>query len=146
MRTLALDDPMPKTARVLWQTALAHGWRVWATVATGTPLDADGQPQRVRVRVPLVDTQTGLPVMTEGSPATATRKAVPPRQRVEVVTTDEFVLVESVVVRLARDGERLAAMWDDGAFRRCLRQRPFGALNSTAMYELVSPEPKEQAA
>lgn len=146
MRRLALDDVMPKTARALWQTAERVGWRVWATEATGTPTDASGQPARVKIRVPLVDTQTGLPVMTAGTPATATRKAVPPKQRVEVVTTDEPVVVRSVVVRMARDGVRLAATWEDGAFRSCLRQSPFGLLNSTAMYELVDPDPKEMAA
>lgn len=140
MKTLTLDDDLPATARRLIVAAEQHGWTTWTTEACGTPIDGAGQPQRVTKRVPLVDSNTGLPLMTEGKPATNTRKAVPPRQRIEVVTTDEPLVVHSIVVRLRKGAIRIAACWEGGRFDTALQQRPFRKLTSPEVVAIVTEE------
>ena len=109
MRTV-MPDELPRAARTLHDAALANQWKVWATEATGTPIDAAGRPQRVTERV-----ETGE-VTTAGKP------------RVQVVTTDELVQVVSHCIRLFRmddpDGPRLTVLYEDGRFRTALHVAP----------------------
>ena len=126
MRTLTLDDDMPATARRLWNAAEQHGWTVWTTTATGTPVEHDGSPQYVKTRIPLTG-EDGKPLTTPtGKP------------RIEIVTTNTPVVIESVVVRLVRKDVRLAAIWEDGRFYAALQQRPFRKLTSPEVTALVT--------
>lgn len=117
MNTVTDPATLPQSPRALLAAAEAAGWTSWTTRVTGTPVDAAGVPSRLTRRIPLVDPQTGAPVMTEGTLNPDGTVKTKPRQRVEVVVTDEHVVVDSVVVRLRRGAERLAAGWEDGRFR-----------------------------
>lgn len=127
MKTLTLDDEMPANARKLWKAAEAAGWQVWATSATGSPVDDAGNVKHVTVRVPLVDTQTGRPLLTDSG-----------KQRHEVLATDQVQVVSSVAVRLRKDDVRLVAVWADGSFDVGLRQRPLAKLTSRELVALVT--------
>lgn len=129
MRILTLDDELPATARRLIVAAHERGWTTWTTEAHGTPIDGAGQPQRVTKRVPLVDTNTGQPLLTPAG-----------RARVEVVTTDEPLVVHSIVVRLRKGAVRIAACWEDGRFDTGLQQRPFRKLTSPEVVAIVTEE------
>lgn len=129
MKTLTLDDELPATARRLIIAAEQHGWTTWTTEAHGTPIDSSGAPQRVTKRVPLVDSNTGQALLTAAG-----------RPRVEVVTTDEPLVVHSIVVRLRRDDVRIAACWEDGRFDTALLQRPFRKLTSPEVVAIVTEE------
>lgn len=139
MNTVTDPATLPQSPRALLAAAQAAGWSTWTTRTTGTPVDAAGVPARLTRRVPLVDPQTGAPVMTEGTPKTK------PRQRVEVVVTDEHVVVDSVVVRLRRGTERLAAGWEDGRFRFGLAPG-LRTLTATQLAERVAEGDLEAAA
>ena len=113
---------VPNTAQRLWEAAEQAGWTVWATSATGTPIDAQGRPQHVTRRVPTGElTETGRP-------------------RVEVVTTDELVVVDSIAIRLARGEQRLAGLWIDGRFDIGLRFLPLGRLSARELIAIINEE------
>ncbi len=116
------DSIVPKGARSLWKAAERCGWTVCATSAAGTPIDAQGRPQHVTKRVP-----TGE-VTPNG------------KQRVEVVVTDELLVVQSVVVRLRRAGVRLVAIYEDGSFRTALRQGSHISLGARDVAAAISME------
>lgn len=129
MKTLTLDDDLPATARRLIVAAHERGWFTWTTEAHGTPIDSSGAPMRVTKRVPLVDSNTGQALLTAAG-----------RARVEVVTTDEPLVVHSIVVRLRKGAIRIAACWEDGRFDTALLQRPFRKLTSPEVVTIVTEE------
>lgn len=127
MKNMTLEDEMPTNARKLWLAAEQHGWVIWATRATGTPIDDNGNPRRVTRRVPLVDTQTGRPLLSPTG-----------KQRHEVVATEQVLTVDSVAIRLNRRGVHLAAVWEDGAFSTGLQNSPLRKLNSAEIVAAVT--------
>lgn len=121
MTPVSIAD-VPNTAQRLWKAAQEHGWTVRATTATGTPIDAMGRPQRVVKRVP-----TGE--MTDAG-----------RPRIEIVTTDEPLVVSSVAVRFARGDVRLVGLWTDGSYDTGLRDKPFRRLNARELIAAIKQE------
>ena len=120
--TPASMPDVPNTAQRLWKAPESAGWSIWATSATGTPIDAQGRPQHVTVRVP-----TGE--MTEAG-----------RPRVEIVTTDELLVVDSIAIRLARGDVRLVGLWSDGTFTAGLRRSPLSRLTARELIAAINEE------
>lgn len=114
-----ITDDIPRTAKALWSAAEAAGWAAWATWASGTPTDRNGAPQRVTER-----RETGE--LTDAG-----------RPRIEIVTTDELLVIHSLAIRLQRGDARLCAIWEDGAFAFGVRQSPFRKINARQITELI---------
>jgi len=125
-------ESLPATARRLAAKAIEHGWDVALTYSRGTPVGKGGKSVPVTYREYLF-TEAGQPLM--GPPSKKTRKQ---QQKYQIVSTGEPQVIDVVVLRLHRDGERLFASWEDGRLDLCLRAAPLTILNNTTIKELIT--------
>lgn len=122
-----LDDAaVPSKARTMALAAMHHGWTIGLTRTRGTPLTAHGKSKAETVREYL----TGEGGRPELSPTG--------KPRFRNVSTGRPLVVDCVALRMARDGVRLVAWWDDGKLGKCLRGTPLTILNDKTIRELIA--------